>query len=102
MKMLGILIAALLITGCTSVRYDTLVGHAMAMCKDLSGSDADKGRGEAWFWFQSERAKASRKLWNDRGLAAIEAKQASSTDVGDLACLDQLHKEASSHELVRD
>lgn len=99
-----LLLAALLaaVTGCASTRYDSVVGHALAMCKELGGPDAAKGEGEARFWFQSERAEASRKLWNRRGLAAVKARQADLGSPTDATCLAQLHQEASNRQFVRE
>jgi hypothetical protein len=97
---LAVVLAA--VSGCASARYDALVGHAVEMCKELRGPDAAKGEEEARFWFQSERNEASRKLWNRRGLAAVQTRQASSDNPTDVACLAQLHQEASTRQLVRD
>jgi hypothetical protein len=87
---------------CASTRYDTLVQHAVDMCRQLGGPDALKGQGDASFSFRSERADASRKLWNRRGLEAIETRQAAPGSPVEFACLAQLHQEASTRELVRE
>jgi hypothetical protein len=105
MKILRTIIRAALllaIVGCVSTRYDSAISHAVAMCNKLNGPDAQKGEGEVWFWLQSERAEASRKLWNRRGLAAVKARQSGTGNPADRACLDQLYQEASTRQLMRE
>ena len=105
MKILRTAIRATLlfaIAGCASTRYDSAISHAVAMCNLLNGPDAQKGEGEVWFWLQSERAEASRKLWNRRGLAAVKARQSGTGNPADRACLDQLYQEASTSQLMRE
>ncbi|MEO6076298.1 MAG: hypothetical protein ABIP56_05795 [Dokdonella sp.] len=90
------------LVGCAATRYRSVVDHAVTMCKQINGPDAEKGEGEVQFWFQSERASASRQLWNHQGLAAIEAKRASASSRADLACLGQLQEEAATRQLSED
>jgi hypothetical protein len=105
MKIIRTIIRAVLllaVVGCASTRYDSVISHAMTMCNLLNGPDAQKGEGEVWFWLQSERADASRKLWNSRGLIAVKARQSSTVNPSDRACLEQLHQEASTRQLMRE
>ena len=105
MKILRTIIGAallLVIVGCASTRYDAAISHAVAMCNALNGPDAQKGEGEVWFWFQSERAEATRKLWNRRGLVAVKDRQSGTDNPADKVCLDQLYQEASTRQLKRE
>ena len=105
MKILRTIIRAALllaIAGCASTRYDSAILHAVTMCNELNGPDAQKGKGEVWFWLQSERADASRKLWSRRGMVAIKARQYTADNPADRACLDQLYQEASTGQLMRE
>lgn len=91
----------LLATSCASTKkQDEQIDHALLMCKELRGPDASKADGEATFWMLSERVKASRKLWNRRGIGAIDARLAATTDEGDRTCLTQIRKEAVEHRVI--
>jgi hypothetical protein len=89
-------------TSCASTGQNRHIDQTLSICKQLIGPDAGKAEGELWFWLQSERAKASRKLWSMRGVKAIDARLAATTDELDRACLVRLRKEAETHQLVRD
>jgi hypothetical protein len=72
------------------------------MCHQIASPDASKDHGEVGFWFQSDRAKTSRKLWNPAGLRAINRLLGKASDPSDRKCLEQLQQEASTHQLVRE
>jgi hypothetical protein len=78
------------------------VDHALYLCRTLAGPDANKGEGEVWFGLQSERAKTSRKLWNLRGIAAIDARLSATTNDADRACLMRLKKEAQNRQIANE
>lgn len=100
MVVFGVVLSA---TSCASTQQQgDQIDHALSLCKELVGADANKGEGEAWFWLQSERAKASRSLWNPRGVRAIDARLAAATNEVERSCLKQLRQEAVTHELVRE
>jgi len=85
-----------------SGRYDRLANHAVYMCHQIASPDASKGDGEVGFWFQADRAKTSRKLWNPAGLRAIIRLLGNASDPSDRKCLEQLQQEATTHQLVRN
>lgn len=87
---------------CASAGQSRHIDHTLSICKQLIGPDVGKAEGELWFWLQSERAKASRKLWTMRGVKAIDVRLAATKDELDRACLMRLKKEAETHQLVRD
>jgi len=88
-------------TSCASTReQNDQIDHALLMCKELRGPDASKADGEAMFWMLSERVKASRKLWNRRGIGAIDARLAATTDEGDRTCLTQIRQEAVERRVI--
>ena len=91
----------LLGAGCATVPRAEL-DRALSACRGLAGPDAGKGHGEVWFWFQSERAEASRKLWSAAGRRVVASAMAAATDPIDRACLRQLQAEAESRELLRE
>lgn len=87
---------------CVSSGNKRVLDHALYVCKSLNGPDADKGDGEARYWFETERAKTSRKLWNKRGVAAIDERIIVASSEADKACLLRLRKEAVNRELVEE
>jgi hypothetical protein len=84
----------------TTEKQAEQIDHALLMCKELSGSDAGKADGEATFWMQSERVKASRKLWNRRGASAIDARLAATTNEDDRNCLTRIRQEAIERRVI--
>lgn len=92
----------LLLVSCASVDADSNLDHALYICRQLTSVDAGKGEGEVWFGLQSERANASRKLWSNRGVSAIDARLAVEMVAGDRACLAQLKAEAQGRKIVND
>lgn len=54
---------------------------------------------EAWFWFQSERAHASRSLWNRGGIAALEARIVRTPEGPDRDCLARAMREARARRI---
>ena len=99
-----VVIAVLLLdTSCaTASQKSRQVSQAVHLCKELLGPDADRAEGEVRFWMQAERAEASRKLWNERGVRAIDERLAAEPNEIDRGCLGQLRKEAINRELERE
>jgi hypothetical protein len=89
-------------TSCAAGPYDRLANHAVYMCRKIASPDASKDHGEVGFWFQADRAKTSRKLWNPAGLRVINRLLGKVSDPSDRKCLEQLQQEASTHKLVRE
>jgi hypothetical protein len=75
------------------------IDHVLYLCDQLAGPDVGKGEGEVWFGLQSERAKASQKLWSRRGVVAIDERLAVVTSDADRACLMRLKKEAEKRHI---
>ncbi|MFT3897860.1 MAG: hypothetical protein QM719_09220 [Thermomonas sp.] len=100
-RLMALVCVALSTASCaTTEKQAEQIDHALLMCKELRGPDADKADGEATFWMQSERVKASRKLWNRRGISAIDARLVATTDEGDRGCLTQIRQEAIERRVV--
>jgi len=92
----------LTLAACASTGWqDRQVDQALSLCRQLAGPDAVKAGGEAWFWLQSERVEASRKLWNLRGTRAIDRRLAATMDEVTRNCLKQLQQEAATRQIVR-
>ena len=88
------------IAGCmpSDVRETNAVERTLEACRLLS-PDGPEGplaarEEEAWFWFQRERAHASRLLWNRDGIAVLEARIARTPDGPDRDCLARALREA--------
>lgn len=97
-----VIVAVLMLAACASTgRQDRQVDQALSLCRQLAGPDGGKAGGEAWFWLQSERVEASRKLWNLRGTRAIDTRLAATMDEVTRNCLKQLRQEAAARQIVR-
>ena len=93
------------ITGCThsDIRGASAIERTLQACRLLS-PDGPEGNlaareEEAWFWFQSERAHASRLLWNRGGIAALEARIANTPEGPDRDCLARALREARAKRI---
>jgi hypothetical protein len=93
------------ITGCVhaDIRETRAIERTLQACRLLSpegpeGTLAAREE-EAWFWFQRERAQASRLLWNRGGIAALEARIARTPDGPDRDCLARTLREARTKRI---
>lgn len=93
------------ITGCaySDIRETRAIERTLHACRLLS-PDGPEGtlaarEEEAWFWFQRERAQASRLLWNRGGIAALEARIACTPEGPDRDCLARTLREARTKRI---
>ena len=93
------------ITGCThsDIRGASAIERTLQACRLLS-PDGPEGHlaareEEAWFWFQHERAQASRLLWNRSGIDALEARIARMPEGPDRDCLARALREARAKRI---
>lgn len=73
--------------------------HLLEMCGFLSepGIEA-KADGEVAFWYESERVRVSRELWNPAGIRALQARLARNAAGDDEKCLRRALREALGRE----
>lgn len=79
------------------------IDRTLFMCRLLSpdGPEGDLAQrdDDAWFWWQAERAAASRRLWNRRGIDALEGRIAMTTAAPDRICLQRALREAKARRI---
>jgi len=93
------------IAGCAhaDLRETRAIERTLQACRLLS-PDGPEGtlavcEEEAWFWFQRERAQASRRLWNHSGIVALEARIARTPEGPDRDCLARALREARAKRI---
>lgn len=93
------------ITGCAhaDMREVRAIERTLQACRLLSPGGPEGNLAareeEAWFWFQHERAQASRSLWNRGGIAALEARIANTPEGPDRDCLARALREARTKRI---
>jgi len=91
--------------GCAhdQARVAGAIDHMLDACRWLSseGPEGDlAGRDEeAWFWFQTERAQASRSLWNRGGIVELERRIARTQEGPGQDCLAHALREARARRI---
>ena len=88
-------------TSCASSSHSQAIDHALYICAQLDGPDAEKADGEIWYGLQSERVETSQRLWSRRGLKAIDQRLAGAANDSQRQCLDKLRLEAATRKVVR-
>jgi hypothetical protein len=101
LKFLASSIAIFLAASCASSGDSRAIDHALYICAQLEGPDAEKADGEIWHGLQSERVETSQRLWSRRGLRAIDQRLSRATNDGQRQCLARLRLEAATHKVVR-
>jgi hypothetical protein len=96
------LLLLFLLASCATQSQIQNVDHALYLCRQLAGPDADKGNGEVWFGLQSELAKTSKKLWNKSGESEIGRRLSMANSDVDRMCLIRLKKEAGERQIESD
>jgi len=88
-------------TGSCATHIDVKdIDHALHMCRLLSEPGVgSRSNGEVQFWYRSERAESSRRLWSAHGVSSLQARLATTTGRVDQQCLQQLLREAQNHQV---
>lgn len=99
-----VVFALVLVVGVSScatedVVRERTVDHLLEMCSLLSEPGIEsKADGEVMFWYEAERLRASRELWNPAGIRALQAHLARDAIGNDEKCLRRALREALARE----
>lgn len=92
-----VLFTAIVASGCARrMSASNAIDTTLAICAKLSVDAVESvvQDEDVRFWFQTERANASRKMWNRGGIRALANRIAATPQGRDQVCLERALREA--------